>query len=104
MPLPTSHVFIVPSSPTSGHRTLKLVGLTQWEHAKLADILDKVPWIHHRFFNDDGSYKNPIDKWYSEHVGDVPILGTWLDPKRKQPPLEFPGRVPLKPVDLLRGR
>ena len=27
MPLPTSHVFIVPSSPTSGHRTLKLVGL-----------------------------------------------------------------------------
>jgi len=33
MPLPTSHVFIVPSSPTSGHRTLKLVGLIQWEHA-----------------------------------------------------------------------
>jgi hypothetical protein len=25
MPLPTSHVFIVASSPTSGHRTLKLV-------------------------------------------------------------------------------
>jgi hypothetical protein len=24
MPLPTSHVFIVPSSPTSGHRTQKL--------------------------------------------------------------------------------
>jgi hypothetical protein len=35
MPLPTSHVFIVPSSPTSGHRTLKLVGLIQWEHAML---------------------------------------------------------------------
>ena len=33
MPLPTSHVFIVPSSPTSGHRTLKLVGLIQREHA-----------------------------------------------------------------------
>ena len=33
MPLPTSHVFIVPSSPTSGHRTLKLVGLIQWGHA-----------------------------------------------------------------------
>ena len=71
---------------------------------QLAHNLDKVSWIHHRFFNDDGSYKNPIDKWYSEHVGDVPILGTWLDPKRKQPPLEFPGRVPLKPDDLLRGR
>jgi uncharacterized protein YkuJ len=25
--------FIVPSSPTSGHRTLKLVGLIQREHA-----------------------------------------------------------------------
>jgi hypothetical protein len=25
--------FIVPSSPTSGHRTLKLGGLNQWEHA-----------------------------------------------------------------------
>jgi hypothetical protein len=33
MPLPTSHVFIVPSSPRSGHRTLKLVGLIHWEHA-----------------------------------------------------------------------
>jgi hypothetical protein len=33
MPLPTSHLFIVPSSPTSGHRTLKLVGLIQWKHA-----------------------------------------------------------------------
>jgi hypothetical protein len=33
MPLPTSHVFIVPSSPTSGHRTLKQVGLIQREHA-----------------------------------------------------------------------
>ena len=52
---------------------------------QLAHNLDKVSWIHHRFFNDDGSYKNPIDKWYSEHVGDVPILGTWLDPKRKPP-------------------
>ena len=71
---------------------------------QLAHNLDKVSWIHHRFFDDDGSYKNPIDKWYSEHVGDVPILGTWLDPKRKQPPLEFPGGVPLKPDDLLRGR
>ena len=28
MPLPTSHVVIVPSSPTSGHRTLELV----WTH------------------------------------------------------------------------
>jgi len=27
MPLATSHVFIVPFSPTSGHRTLELVGL-----------------------------------------------------------------------------
>ena len=33
MPLPTSHLFIVPSSPTSGHRTLKEAGLIQWEHA-----------------------------------------------------------------------
>jgi hypothetical protein len=71
---------------------------------QLAHNLDKVSWIHHRFFNDDGSYKNPIDKWYSEHVGDVPILGTWLDPKRKQPPLQLPGGVPLKPDDLRRGR
>ena len=52
---------------------------------QLAHNLDNVSWIHRRFFDDDGSYKNPIDKWYSEHVGDVPILGTWLDPKRKQP-------------------
>jgi hypothetical protein len=28
--------FIVPSSPTSGHRTLKLGGLNQWEHATCA--------------------------------------------------------------------
>ena len=70
---------------------------------QLAHNLDKVSWIHHRFFNDDGSYKNPIDKWYSEHVGDVPILGTWLDPKRKRLPLQFPGGVPLKPDDLLEG-
>jgi hypothetical protein len=33
MPLPTSHLFIVPSGPTSGHRTLELDGLIQWEHA-----------------------------------------------------------------------
>jgi hypothetical protein len=35
MPLPTSHVFIVPSSPTSGHRTLKLDGLIHGEHATM---------------------------------------------------------------------
>ena len=29
---------------------------------QLAHNLDKVSWIHHRFFNDDGGYKNPIDK------------------------------------------
>lgn len=52
---------------------------------QLAHKLDKVSWIHSRFFNDDGSYKSPVDKWYSEHVGDVPILGTWLDPRRTQP-------------------
>ena len=33
MPLPTSHLFIVPSSPTPGHRTLKLDGLIHGEHA-----------------------------------------------------------------------
>jgi hypothetical protein len=33
MPLPTSHVFIVPSSPTSGHTTLELDGLIHGEHA-----------------------------------------------------------------------
>jgi hypothetical protein len=52
---------------------------------QLAHNLDKVSWIHRRFFNDDGSYKSPVDRWYSELVGDVPILGTWLDPKRTQP-------------------
>jgi hypothetical protein len=52
---------------------------------KLAHKLDRVSWVRRRFFNDDGSYKSPVDKWYSEHVGDVPILGTWLDPKRTQP-------------------
>jgi hypothetical protein len=30
--------FIVPSSPTSGHKTLKLVGLNQREHATV-DLL-----------------------------------------------------------------
>src|SRR5258708_10202243 len=33
MPLPTSHLLIVPSSPTSGHRTLELDGLIHGEHA-----------------------------------------------------------------------
>jgi len=33
MPLPTSHLFIVPSGPTSGHRTLELDGLIHGEHA-----------------------------------------------------------------------
>ena len=30
--------FIVPSSPISGHRTLKLVGLIQWEHARITEV------------------------------------------------------------------
>jgi hypothetical protein len=29
--------FIVPSSPTSGHRTLKPAGLNHWEHATTAN-------------------------------------------------------------------
>jgi hypothetical protein len=35
MPLPTSHVFLVPSHPTSGHRTLKLVGLIQRKYGRV---------------------------------------------------------------------
>lgn len=70
---------------------------------QLAHNLDSIPWIHRRFFNGDGSYKNPIDKWYSEHVGHVPVLGTWLGPKRNQPPPQLPGGVPPERDDP-RGR
>ena len=39
IPLPTNHVFIVLSDPTSGRRTLKLVGLLRREHAMLASAV-----------------------------------------------------------------
>ena len=37
MPLPTSHLIIVPSGPASGHRTLKQAGLIHGEHATFTD-------------------------------------------------------------------
>jgi hypothetical protein len=52
---------------------------------QLAHNLDNVSWIHRRSFNDDASYKDPIDKWYGDHVGDVPILGNLAGPKAKAP-------------------
>jgi hypothetical protein len=66
---------------------------------QLAHNLDKVSWIHRRFFNEDGSYRHPVDKWYSEHFGGVRILGTWLDP-RISSARSNPGGVPLKPDEL----
>ncbi|MFP1155683.1 hypothetical protein ACK280_27045, partial [Mycobacterium sherrisii] len=42
IPLPTSHVFIVPSRPTSGHRTLELVGPVHRGHATWIDRVEGV--------------------------------------------------------------
>jgi hypothetical protein len=54
MPLPTSHMFVVPSSPTSGHRTLKPAGLIHREHAI---ITHRGPFTLNRFETESGQMK-----------------------------------------------
>lgn len=47
---------------------------------ELVNQLDNIPLIHNRFYNPDGTYKNPIDRAVSQ----IPVLN-WFDPPRPAP-------------------